>query len=39
MAVATLLVSEVTRHRLGDDGLAELAACLWAVDCFSEQSM
>jgi hypothetical protein len=34
MAVATLWVSELTRQRLGDDGLAELAACLW-VDCQS----
>jgi len=29
------VVCEVTRQRLGDDGLAELAACLWAVDCQS----
>jgi hypothetical protein len=35
MAVATLLVSELTQRRLGDDGLAELAACLRAVDCQS----
>jgi hypothetical protein len=35
MAVTTLVVSEVTRQRLGDDGLAELAECLWPVDCQS----
>jgi hypothetical protein len=35
MAVATLWVSELTQQRLGDDGLAELTACLWAVDCQS----
>ena len=35
MAVGTLWVSELTRQRLGDDGLAELAACLWPVDCQS----
>ena len=35
MAVTTLMVSEVTRRRLGDHGLAELAACLWQVDCQS----
>ena len=31
MAVTTLLVCEVTRQRLGVDGLAELAECLWPV--------
>jgi hypothetical protein len=35
MAVTALMVSEVTRLRLGDRGLAELAACLWQVDCQS----
>jgi hypothetical protein len=28
-----MLLSEETRRRLGDEGLAELAACLWSVDC------
>jgi len=35
MAVTTLLVCEVTRQRLGAGGLAELAECLWPVDCQS----
>jgi hypothetical protein len=35
MALSALLVSEVTRQRLGDDGLFDLAACLWPVDCQS----
>jgi hypothetical protein len=35
MAVTTLLVCEITRQRLGNDGLAELAECLWPVDCQS----
>lgn len=35
MAVSALAVCAVTRRRLGDDGLAELARCLWAVDCQS----
>jgi hypothetical protein len=35
MAVTTLLVCEVTWQRLGDDGLAGLAECLWPVDCQS----
>jgi hypothetical protein len=34
-AVATLWVSELTQHKLGDDGLAELTACLRPVDCQS----
>lgn len=35
MAVTTLVVSEMTRLMLGDDGLAALAECLWPVDCQS----
>jgi len=33
MAVSSLVVCDFTRYRLGDDGPADLAACLWAVDC------
>ncbi len=33
MVVSSLVVCEVTRHRLGDEGLAEVAGCLWPVDC------
>jgi hypothetical protein len=33
MALTEMLLSEETRRRLGDEGLAELAACLWSVDC------
>jgi hypothetical protein len=32
MALSALLVAEVTRQRLGDDGLLDLAACPWPVD-------
>lgn len=35
MAVSALAVCEVTRRQLGDAGLAELARCLWPVDCQS----
>jgi hypothetical protein len=33
VAVTEVVVSEVIRQKLGDDGLSDLAACLWAVDC------
>jgi hypothetical protein len=33
VAVTELAVSEVIRQKLGDDGLSDLAARLWAVDC------
>ena len=35
VAVTTLLVCELTRRKLGDRGVAELAECLWPVDCQS----
>jgi hypothetical protein len=35
MAVTTFLVCETTWQKLGNDGLAELAECLWPVDCQS----
>jgi hypothetical protein len=35
MTLRSLAVCEVTRLRLGDEGLADLAACLWPVDCQS----
>lgn len=35
MAVAALAVCEVTRRQLGNAGLADLARCLWPVDCQS----
>jgi hypothetical protein len=33
MALTSVLVSEDAERRLGEDGLDELTACLWAVDC------
>ena len=34
-AVGKLILPGDVQQRLGDDGLAELTACLWAVDCQS----
>lgn len=33
MTVAQLKINEEIRQRLGEDGLRELTACMWAVDC------
>jgi hypothetical protein len=33
MALTSVLLSEDTQRRLGEEGLDELTACLWAVDC------
>jgi|HubBroStandDraft_1064217.scaffolds.fasta_scaffold01763_10 hypothetical protein len=33
MGLTEVLLSEETQRRLGEDGLEELAACLWPVDC------
>lgn len=33
MSVTELLVNEKVREKLGEDGLRDVTACLWAVDC------
>lgn len=35
MAVTEVVIDEDIRQRLGEDGLADLRACLWAADCQS----